>query len=303
MTAADAKALADLGIQQLVGDEHEWQRWAETAAKFPTYSMGNAYLILAQRPDASQVAGFQTWQRLGRHVRAGEHGLTILAPLVRQAPDPERPEDPPRRVVTGFKAVSVFDVGQTDGRALAQPTAHELTGDTLRQLVQHLMAQHVVGSDITVALEDPGGGALGVWRPATRSIAVAPHLAPDQQAKTLLHEWAHSLGVPDALAAQVRHHGPEEVTAETSAYVVAQALGLDTRQYSRGYVAGWADLDPQAVTAVAGDVGRRVHTMIGALSALQARAPHPALDAAVTAWEGPSGWVRRSRTREVEAER
>ncbi|MHB1612665.1 MAG: ArdC family protein, partial [Sulfobacillus sp.] len=84
MNAQDAQALVDQGIQQLLDDPEQWKQWADTMAQFPKYSPGNALLILSQRPDATMVAGFHAWQKLDRHVMKGEHGMTIIAPVVRR---------------------------------------------------------------------------------------------------------------------------------------------------------------------------------------------------------------------------
>jgi antirestriction protein ArdC len=299
VTAQEARALAEEGVQQLVGDPEEWRKWADTLARFPRYSPGNALLIRLQRPDATYVAGYAAWRRLGRQVEKGQHGLTILAPVVRRGPDAQRaealegdagrePPDAAERRVVAFRAVTVFDVSQTKGRPLRLPEVQALRDDTLHDLADHLI-RHAVG--LPPVAVGAIGTANGLWDPATGRITLRPGLAPDQQLETLLHEWAHSVGVADSRAAAGRHRGQEEVAAETTAYVVARTLGLDTAAYSRGYVAEWSGLDPRQVARVAEEVGRRVHRITGALQQTQEQAPHPALAAAVARWQGPPGWA------------
>ncbi|MCY0886098.1 MAG: ArdC family protein [Firmicutes bacterium] len=299
MNAQEARALVDQGVQQLLEDPEAWRQWARTLARFPTYSPGNALLIHLQRPDATYVAGYHAWQQLGRHVRRGEHGITILAPIVRRgAPDreatAESPEDarpdPPRAVV-GFRAVTVFAYEQTDGAPLRLPEARPLTTETMAELLSH-----VVGlPDVAVVFGDTAP-AYGVWDPAAQRITIRADAAPDQQLKTLFHEWSHRLGVPTPEAGAARHRGLEEVTAETTAYVVAQTLGLDTHAYSQGYVAGWAGADPQRVAGVVQEVGRRVHQILGALERAADR--DSILAVATARWRGPQAIATAARTRD-----
>ena len=86
MNAEQAKALVDTGIQQLLDDPEQWRQWAQTMTRFHRYSPGNVLLIMQQRPDASYVAGYHAWKDLGRQVQKGEHGIAILAPIVRKVP-------------------------------------------------------------------------------------------------------------------------------------------------------------------------------------------------------------------------
>jgi len=210
MTADEARALVDQGIQRLTDDPAQWRRWADTLARFHDYSAGNVLLILTQRPDATYVTGYHAWQALGRQVRRGEHGLTILAPVTRKVveDDPldtagqqaalrrERQEE--RRLrgqgshyeVVGFRAVTVFDIAQTAGRPLDIPAPKPLTGDLLREVLPHLLA--AVPAPVRVLPAADLGPAHGWWD--GQVIALNAGDAPDQQVKTLLHEWAHSLG-------------------------------------------------------------------------------------------------------------
>jgi antirestriction protein ArdC len=105
-------------------------------------------LIMAQRPDATWVAEYHAWQQLGRQVRKGERGITILAPLVKRQPVEDTAQDaesapPPKPVVVGFRAATVFDVSQTTGRELQILRPQLLSGGTLQEVLVHVIAQAV----------------------------------------------------------------------------------------------------------------------------------------------------------------
>ena len=304
MTAEEAKVLADTAVSQLTQDPEQWRRWATTLSRFHQYSLGNTLLITSQSPEATYVAGYRTWQALGRQVSKGEHGITILAPVVGRRAVAEAtaeaeagpPEKPP---VIGFRPATVFDISQTQGRALEIPQPTPLLGHDLADVLQHLMTSHAV--PVPVHVETIADSEThGYWSPSERRIVLAQGRAPDQQCKTLLHEWSHSVGVPDAEAARDRHRGQEEIVAETTAYVLAQRLGLDTRQYATGYVASWADADPKRVLAAAQDVAARVKVLSAGIE--QAAAHDPVLARATAAWRAPVKPPSREQDREAEAE-
>ena len=263
MNATDAQAVVNQGIQQMLEDPDQWRQWATTMARFHRYSPGNVLLIMSQMPDATQVAGYHAWQSLGRQVNRGEHGIAILAPIIRRQQEaeqstPDSPKPAPPALV-GFKAATVFDVSQTAGRDLQLPSPKVLDGAALAGLLGSLTA--VVGVPVLLAESDTMGGANGVWRPGEGTITLASDRSPDQQAKTLLHEWSHKVGVPDLAAAMDRHHGAEEITAETTAFILAQRMGLNTADYTIPYVAHWAEGDPAKVMALTQSVSQRVQSM------------------------------------------
>src|SRR3989442_13810603 len=105
-----------------------WHAWIKTRATFRRYSFGNTLMIAMQRPDATRVAGYKAWQKLGRQVRKGEKGITILAPMAVKEKDDNGDET--GKVRTFFRAVKVFDLSQTDGDALPEPPCSPITGDT-----------------------------------------------------------------------------------------------------------------------------------------------------------------------------
>ena len=283
MTAEEAKALVNTGIQQMLEDPEQWRQWAQTLSRFHQYSPGNVLLILQQRPEATHVAGYHAWKSLGRQVQKGEHGITILAPIVRRVPD-EQPPAPkveatsaaplPQQAVVGFKTATVFDVSQTQGKALQIPQPKLLDSGDLDELLHHLITT-AVPVPVQFAPAVQLGGANGVWNPAQQTITIAQDRSPDQQFKTLLHEWSHSVGVPDVTAAMDRHQGSEEIIAETTAFVLAQRMGLDTSDYSLPYVGHWAQGDPQKVLALTQSVSQRVQSLSTALE--QAAQNDPAI--------------------------
>ncbi len=130
MKAEQAKKVADQALEQLsqalaVGRSEELTRYLSMLAKFHKYSFGNVMLILSQRPDATHVAGFNTWKQMGRFVRQGEKGIVIIAPMAfrkqeKQPTDSDKPE-----TVLRFHGVYVFDVSQTDGQPLPEPAGVE----------------------------------------------------------------------------------------------------------------------------------------------------------------------------------
>ena len=230
MNAQEAQSLVDQGVQQLIDDPQAWQQWASTYSRFHQYSPANVLLIMHQQPDASMVAGYHAWQAMGRQVQKGEHGIGILAPVVKKELDPKHPEQPPERHVVGFRAAVVFDVSQTQGKELQLPTPKAIAGNHLQDLLKHVIQSAVPVPVSFVAMSD----AYGTWSPVQKRIEIANDAEPNQQLKTLIHEWSHSLGVPDTALAAQAHRGTEELAAETTAFVVSKSLGLDTQDYSQG---------------------------------------------------------------------
>src|SRR5207244_9968641 len=114
------------GVRALTTSE-DWVRALEQAARFHRYSWRNSLLIALQRPEATRVAGYRTWQSLGRQVRRGEHGIAILAPMVYRKRD-DAEETDALVVLRGFKVVSVFDVAQTEGEELPDVAPSRLEG-------------------------------------------------------------------------------------------------------------------------------------------------------------------------------
>lgn len=291
MTNQEAQAAVTQGIQQLIDDPTQWQRWAQTQAQFHHYSPGNVLLIGLQRPDATQVAGYRTWQSLDRFVQKGEKGITVLAPVTRKIEDGERatPSSDPStsRTIVSFRPATVFDISQTQGRPLNLPHARDIVGTQFQGLLHSLITQAVPVPVHFAALD---AGTYGVWRPQQGTITISPDSAPNMQLATLLHEWSHSIGHPTGTHS-VGHRGTEEVTAETTAYVLSQMVGLDTKAFSQAYVAGWSDMKPEQVKATLADVSHRVRVITATIE----QSPDPLLQQVAATWNPLTG-ARREHT-------
>lgn len=252
-----------------LADSDQWRAWLDLAARFHAYSLNNTVLIWTQRPDATHVAGYRTWQQLGRQVRKGERGIRILAPMVvadreaRAAGD----EDATKLL---FRAVSVFDVAQTDGDPLPQrPAVAMLDGDAPAGLWQQLADYaHTLGYTIALGGSDEIGHphALGVCHHTDRTIVVRDSLGTLQQAKTLAHEIAHAVLHNPSNTGRPDNRAHVEVEAESAAYLILGAHGIETDDYSLGYVTDWARGDVQAIERTAARVLACAHQVLDVIN-------------------------------------
>jgi len=248
-TAADLLTTLADGVAELTNST-AWRAWLDVQRRFHRYSWGNALLIAAQRRDATRVAGFHSWLRLGRHVRKGEHGIAILAPIV-----------PRLRVVDGdsgderwvagrphaFRVTHVFDVSQTDGEELAAPPVSRLEGSDPKDWYTQL--RDVAHSlEFTVEEDYLPDGVNGDCNHALRRIRIEVRNGQSHQVKTLAHELGHAILHADR-AGLCREQA--ELEAESVAFIVCAGLGLDTSEYSFGYLAVWAGGGEQARRAIA----------------------------------------------------
>jgi hypothetical protein len=202
--------------------------YLEFAAQFHRYSWGNQMLIGLGHPDATQVAGYKTWQAMRRQVRKGERGIAILAPIAYRLKDAAGEPTPETRLT--FKTVYVFDVSQTEGEPL--PDAPEWKSpEQDAELTARLMA-FARANGITVMVEDLPGEVQGQSRGGTIA------LSPKAGTKTLIHELAHELLHKSTLAILVMSRDLKELQAESVAYVVARHFGLEPAG-SPNYLALW----------------------------------------------------------------
>lgn len=231
----------------------KYKEYIETMSRFPRYSINNCILIACQCPEASYVCGFKKWQTdFNRTVNKGEHGIMIIAPIKIKA-DVEEPlydenskpvlkDDGTQETETvsrefqGFKPAYVFDVSQTSGDPL--PSIVEQLNESVdgyEQLKQILIEV----SPVPVSFEPISGGANGYYSPTSKQIVIKDDLPEFQTIKTMIHEIAHaSLGHGSKEDKWDRE--AKEVQAESVAYWVSQMLGLDTSDYSFGYISGWS---------------------------------------------------------------
>lgn len=235
-------------LEQAVGqiqDSETFRRYLEVQARFHHYSFGNVALILFQRPDATHVAGYNTWLRLHRYVRRGEKGIKIIVPM-RKKEDPDDPEDEGRLF---FGIGTVFDISQTDGEDLPSIEVPELHGDSRegRELFDRMenLAKRS-GLSVRIGSEELRDNQMGYYAPAKKEIGLRP-AEPLQMVKTLAHELAHHFGESKSSDAE------NESIAESVAYVVCSHFGLDTGARSFPYVAVWSK-DKNVLKQVLGTV-------------------------------------------------
>lgn len=244
-----AERKIDVAMAQLeegiagVQDSDNFKAFIDTMAKFHNYSLGNIMLITVQRPEASRVAGFNTWKDLGRSVKKGEKGIMILAPCFpkkQKREEPEDEEDEEKRLEMEpapiyFKVVYVFDIGQTEGEELPRVEVPVLTGEDTRPLYEavkiYIAKLGLNFSEEPLPSQDPD--IKGFWAPGQTLIWVKPTEAQNQRTKSELHELAHA-------KCALRGARDAEVMAESVAYVVANHFGFDTGARSFPYVATWA---------------------------------------------------------------
>lgn len=227
-----------------------WATWLQSSRRFHRYSFQNQVLILRQRPDATWVAGYRSWLRLGRQVRQGERAIRILAPCL-AVREVAQGEDRVPPTVLGFRVARVFDLRQTDGVELPQPV-RTLTGEASGAELAGL-AQRALELDFQVQFTSLWGSRNGDCSHALHRIRVQENLPPAHQLKTLAHELGHAV-----------LHGPAfqgsralaELEAESVAYLVCQELGVDSSDYSFGYVATWSGGGPEAARLIAATGGR-----------------------------------------------
>ena len=233
------------GVRALT-DSDRWATHLDLQGRFHRYSFNNALLIGAQRPGATRVAGFATWKKLGRSVARGEQAIWILAPMVgRPTTDADGLQ---RRPIHGFRPVAVFDVSQTEGDDLPV-VCRNLEGDDPGAWFGAL-ADRAAGLGYSVEPTELTGATNGDCNFTRRRIRIESRNHPAQQVKTLAHELAHALlheGTDDRPLA--------ELEAESVAYVVCRGLGIDSGDYSFGYVACWAGGGPEAVAAITASGG------------------------------------------------
>ena len=249
------------GITELFESER-YKEYLRVMSKFHNYSFNNTLLIAMQKPDASLVAGFSSWKNnFGRNVMKGEKGIKIIAPspfTVKQEvekTDPQtgkpvigkdgKPVTEEKEIkVPAYKVVSVFDVSQTEGRELPDIAVDELTGDVDR--FKDFFAALEQASPVPVGFEKIEGGAHGYYHLEEKRIAIDEGMSDLQTLKTAIHEIAHAKLHDIDLNAPKEEQKPRvdrrtrEVEAESVAYTVCQHYGLDTSDYSFGYIAGWS---------------------------------------------------------------
>jgi antirestriction protein ArdC len=258
--ASEARERLAEAVEKLA-DSETFAAWLRARAAFHDYSFGNVCLIVSQRPDASQVAGYRAWQALGRQVRKGERAIKILAPCVRKVED-KATGDESRRVVA-FRAVNVFASQQTDGEPLPELEYRPLEGEA-PDLADFLCGV-AIGAGLEIRREPLSGGVHGYLRRSENLIVVDTACSGAMAAKVVGHELGHFFDPflmerPEAYAA---HRGDCEAVAESVAFVVCSAFQIDAGPSAVGYVASWTDGDAAKVRDLAERIDAAVAAILG----------------------------------------
>lgn len=246
---AQLVAQAEQQILKLT-DSDQFKKYLNTLAKFHHYSARNIDLIYAQNPQATQVAGFKQWQTaFNRTVNRGEKAIRIAAPIIKKLTPAEkkRLDTTDERAIVGYRYLPVFDVSQTSGEPVL----------SAKDFVKENLADHQNVTSLYNAFRDylnqqtdlkvsevplaTLNGAKGYFQPSTNEIVIGGD-EPDNalKLKTLYHEYAHSQLHGLKSAFKDRPQAYQETQAEAVAYVAMQNIGVDTGNYSLGYVATWA---------------------------------------------------------------
>ena len=249
------------GITELF-DSERYKEYLRVMSKFHNYSFNNTLLIAMQKPDASLVAGFTAWKnQFQRNVKKGEKGIKIIAPSPFKIKQETEKIDPQTQkpvigkdgkpvteekeiTIPAYKVVSVFDVSQTDGKELPDIAVDALTGDV--EQYSDFFAALEKTSPVPIGFEKIEGGAHGYYHLEDKRIALDEGMSELQTLKTAIHEIAHAklhdidMNAPKDEQQPRVDRRTREVEAESVAYTVCQHYGLDTSDYSFGYVAGWS---------------------------------------------------------------
>lgn len=240
-----------------VFDSEKYKKYLRTMSSFHNYSFNNAMLIHMQSPDSTMVAGFNTWKKLNRYVMKGEKGITILAPCgfnsyIEKDKIDSNTNKPVLNPATGeiekvripvnanrFRTVHVFDISQTKGEPLMLSLVEELKGSVndyicFLEVLKEMSAYKIVFTDIE-------GSTKGYCDFRNKIIAIKTGMDEKQIVKTAIHEIAHSLlhGKDDKYNNEIERRAAE-VQAESVAYIVCNHFGIDTSEYSFGYIANWS---------------------------------------------------------------
>ena len=243
-----------------VRDSERFKHYLSTIARFHDYSMCNTLLIWTQRPDATRVAGFQTWRGMGRYVKRGERGIRILAPRPWRKVEEHDGEEEVTEEGCSFKPVHVFDVSQTEGDPL--PTiADDLAGDDagLYAKLGAIARNEGLAIDRAPGL---GNGSNGFHARDRKLIWLRPDTSPAMAAKTFTHELAHHFAGHDVGGCR----GEEETVAEGAAYIVLGHFGIDAGDYSFDYLASWTD--DKVFKAKLGEIHGAASTIIDAVEGM-----------------------------------
>lgn len=238
-------------------DSGKYKNLLDMMAKFPRYSINNSILIMLQKPEAQLCQSFTGWKKMNRFVKKGEKGIKILAPapytiqkeqnkLDHKTGHPvvDKDGEPLKETVevsiTAFKVVNTFDISQTDGQELPSLGVNELVGSI--EGYGALFESLKQSCPVPITFEEIPSGAKGFYHLEEKRIVIQEGMSEVQNVKTAIHEMAHQkLHAIKPEIGQRQSRSSKEVEAESVAYVVCKHYGIDTSDYSFGYVAGWSE--------------------------------------------------------------
>lgn len=256
-------------LDSFMTSDEKYLTFLNTISKFPSYSLNNILLISNQKPGATNVAGYKKWQNdFNRQVKKGAKSIKIIAPVIRkewvEAKDSEgklvynnngQVKKTKQNVVKGYRAVSVFDIADTTGKPLT--TAKDLINESLKEsndfkdlyneFKEHLNTNELPITETDILSDEIlANGAKGYYHSKEHYIVLDTDRSYDEKFKTLIHEYAHSKlhrfnenDLPKDVSPSVLK-AIKEIEAESTAYIVCKYYGLDTSDYSIGYMGGYA---------------------------------------------------------------
>ena len=254
------------GIKELFESE-KYMRYLSVMSRFHRYSVNNTMLIYMQKPDATLVAGYNKWKnQFERHVKRGEHGITIIAPTPFKKKIEEQKLDPDTKApildaegkavmeereveIPMFRPVKVFDVSQTDGKPLPE-LASTLSGSV--QNYEAFMEALRRSAPVPLSVEPMAANMDGYFSPDQQRIAIRAGMSEVQTVSAAVHEIAHSklhnyaqvqeeaARAGDKEPPKKKDRNTEEVEAESISYAVCQYYGIQTGENSFGYIANWS---------------------------------------------------------------
>lgn len=246
----------ETGVTELFTSER-YQEYLKTMSKFHNYSFNNTLLIAMQRPDATLVTGYRNWQSMGRQVKKGEKGITIIAPAPIKRKIEQTVLDQDQKPVIGpdgkpkteevevtlpcFKAITVFDIEQTTGEPI-QTLAPEILTAAVEDFDLFMEAIREI-SPVPIRFDAMEGSANGYYHNLDKEIVIKKDMSQSQTLKTAIHETAHAkLHDREIMENQgiEKNRLTKEVEAESVAYCVCSAFEQDTSEYSFPYIAGWS---------------------------------------------------------------
>ena len=272
-----AFSMIEQGVKDVYSSE-SFKQYLSCLSKFHSYSLNNTLLILSQKPEASLVAGYRAWQtNFNRHVNKGEKGLMILAPVTTKEDRLMNKHDENGNVIldesgnpvqemrvvnlTHFKTTTVFDISQTSGDPLPS-LVHDLTGSSneVKAIIQTIQSVCTIPIEFKTETEDLSfmTGAKGYYSPKKDKIVINKDLEDLQTAKTLIHEYAHSILHKET----DKNQSQREIEAESLAFVICDHFGIDTSEYSFGYIASYANKDYSELKSILVNIQSKAHEMI-----------------------------------------